>query len=113
MFHSLSGKYIKQFTKNYVGPLLEDNEDLALSGEVSKDSIDFLSRQILKIERSCEDRIKLNPQYTGLLTIPEVGKILALTIMLETGPIERFKKVGDFSSYCQKVPTSWLSNKRC
>ncbi len=110
--HSLSGKYIKQFTKNYVGPLLEDNEDLALSGEVSKDSIDFLSRQILKIERSCEDKIQLNPQYTGLLTIPGVGKILALTIMLETGPIERFKKVGDFSSYCRKVPTCWLSNNK-
>ena len=110
--HSLSGKHIKQFTKNYVGPLLENNEDLALSGEVSKDSIDFLSRQILRIERSCEGRIKLNPQYTGLLTIPGVGKILALTIMLETGPIERFKKVGDFSSYCRKVPTSWQSNSK-
>ncbi len=110
--HSLSGKYIKQFTRNHVGPLLEDDEDLALSGEVSKESIDFLSRQILKIERSCEDRIQLNSQYTGLLTIPGVGKILALTIMLETGPIERFKKVGNFSSYCRKVPTSWLSNSK-
>lgn len=38
---SLSGKYIKQLTANYAGPLLEDNEDLAISGDVSKDSIDF------------------------------------------------------------------------
>ncbi len=56
--------------------------------------------------------MKLNPQYIGLLTIPGIGKILALTIMLETGPIERFKKVGNYSSYCRKVPTSWLSNNK-
>jgi transposase len=95
-----------------VAPLLADDEDLALSGEVSKQSIDDLSRQIAKIEKTCQDRLKLQPQYTGLLTIPGVGKILALTITLETGPIERFKKVGDYSSYCRKVPTNWRSNDK-
>ncbi len=109
---SLSGKKMKQITKNHVTPLLADNEDLALSGEVSKQSIDYLSRQIIKIEKTCQDRLKLNPQYTGLLTIPGIGKILALTITLETGPIERFKKVGNYSSYCRKVPTKWLSNNK-
>lgn len=93
-------------------PLLADNEDLALSGEISKQSIDYLSSQIIKIEKNCQDRLKLNPQYTGLLTIPGIGKILALTITLETGPIERFKKVGNYSSYCRKVPTKWLSNNK-
>jgi transposase len=110
--HGLSGQKMKQTTVNHVTPLLADNEDLALCGEVSKQSIDDLSRQIVKIEKICEDRLKLSPQYTGLLTIPGVGKILALTIMLETGPIERFKKVGDYSSYCRKVPTQWLSNNK-
>lgn len=110
--HSLCGAKMKQRTENHVTPLLAENEDLALSGEVSKQSIDFLSLQIIKIEKICQDRMKLNPQYIGLLTIPGVGKILALTIMLETGPIERFKKVGNYSSYCRKVPTSWLSNNK-
>jgi len=32
--------------------------------------------------------------------------------MLETGPIARFKKVGNFTSYCRKVPTSWTSNNK-
>ena len=95
--HSLSGQKMKQIRKNHVAPLLAYNEDLALSGEVSKQTIDFLGQQIIKIEKICEDRVKLNPQYSGLLTTPGIGKILALTIMLETGPIERFKKVGDFS----------------
>lgn len=34
--HSLSGKYIKQFMKNFVEPLLADNADLALSGRFQK-----------------------------------------------------------------------------
>ena len=110
--HSLSGAKMKQTTNDHVTPLLSDNEDLALSGEVSKQSIDYLSQQIVKIEKICQDRMKLNPQYTGLLTIPGIGKILALTIMLETGPIERFRKVGNYSSYCRKVPTCWLSNNK-
>lgn len=110
--HSLSGKYIKQFTENHVEPLLKGNDDLALSGEVSKESIDFLSRQIIKIEKTCEARIELTPQYNGLRTIPGVGRVLALTIMLETGPIDRFKKVGDYASYCRKVPTKWTSNDK-
>lgn len=109
---SLSGAKMKQTTENHVAPLLVENEDLALSGEVSKQSIDFLTAQIIKIEKICLKRMKLTPQYTGLLTIPGIGKTLALTIMLETGPIERFKKVGDFSSYCRKVPTGWLSNNK-
>jgi transposase len=110
--HSLSGAKMKQTTNDHVTPLLADNEDLALSGEVSKQSIDYLSQQIVKIEKTCQDRMKLNPQYIGLLTIPGIGKILALTIMLETGPIERFRKVGNYSSYCRKVPSNWLSNNK-
>jgi len=41
-----------------------------------------------------------------------VGKILSLTIMMETGSIDRFPKVGNFTSYCRKVPVSWTSNNK-
>ena len=44
------------------------------------------------------------------MTIPGVGKILSLTIMLETGPIERFEKVGNYASYCRTVSSKWTSN---
>jgi transposase len=30
--------------------------------------------------------------------------------MLETGEIERFPTVGDYVSYCRKVPTDWRTN---
>jgi transposase len=47
-----------------------------------------------------------------LLTIPGIGKILGLTIMLETGPIGRFQKVGNYASYCRKVSSRWITNDK-
>jgi len=32
--------------------------------------------------------------------------------MLETGPISRFDKVGNFASYCRKVSSKWVSNDK-
>ena len=110
--YSLNGNKIKQTTENHVAPLLADNEDLALSGEVSKQSIDFLSWQITRIEKICHERMKADPPYGKLITTPGIGKILALTISLETGPIARFPTVGDYVSYCRKVPTKWISNNK-
>ncbi|MCK4838494.1 MAG: IS110 family transposase, partial [Desulfobulbaceae bacterium] len=106
----LPGKKIKQVRVNHVAPLLASQEDLALSGAVSKDSIDFLSKKIKEIEKSVEGRVKINKQFAGLQTVPGIGLIISMTVMLETGDIGRFNKVGNFSSYCRKVPTSWTSN---
>jgi transposase len=107
---SVSLNDVRAIKEDRVSPLLQYNEDLELAGKVSKEAIDYLTRQIRKIERVIENRIKLDDQYQNLLTIPGVGKILALTIMLETGPISRFEKVGNYVSYCRKVSSTWISN---
>lgn len=75
---------MKRLRENRVHPLLADNADLALAGGVSKDCIDFLTKQISRIENFTERRLELRAPYTKLLTVPGIGKILALTIMLET-----------------------------
>jgi transposase len=103
---------VKTLRANRVAPYLEQNEDLALAGKVSKDSIDFLTRQIKIIERVIETKMDIREQYSKVLTIPGVGKILGLTIILETGPINRFAKVGNFVSYCRKVSSKWISNEK-
>lgn len=103
---------IKRLKENRVAPFMEGNEDLSLVGSVSKETIDFLSSKIRNIESSIEGRAKLKEPYEHLLTIPGIGKILALTIMLETGPIDRFEKVGNYVSYCRKVSTKWTSNDK-
>lgn len=104
--------HVKALRKDRVAPLLSRNDDLALAGAVSKEAIDFLTRQIKTIETVIVERRELREPYTSLLTMPGVGKILALTIMLETGPISRFEKVGNYASYCRKVSSTWLSNDK-
>jgi transposase len=101
---------MKCLREDRITPLLEMSEDLALAGRVSKEAIDELTHQIHKIEQWVQKRIVLKEEYRYLLTLHGVGKILSLTIMLETGPISRFPTVGDYVSYCRKVPSQWTSN---
>jgi transposase len=101
---------VKLVKEDRISPLLVMNEDLALAGRLSKEAIDHLTRQIHKIGWVVQKKMTLKEGYRYLLTLPGVGKILALTIMLETGPINRFETVGDYVSYCRKVPSRWMSN---
>jgi len=103
---------VKRLREDRVAPYLESHEDLALAGRVSKETVDFLTEQIHEIEKAVLKKVGLRERYRMLLTIPGVGKILALVIMLETGPISRFKTVGDYGSYCRKVPSHWTSNEK-
>lgn len=103
---------IKAIKQDHVSPLLGGQEDVALSGVISKEAIDFLGDKIRTIEKAVLQKIKLRQEFLKLLTIPGVGNILALTIMLETGTVTRFPKVGNFSSYCRKVPSLWTSNDK-
>lgn len=96
---SSQGKQITASTTNHITPLLETNEDLALAGKVSIDSTDFLSLQIMALEAKVEGKVELREPWPKPLTIPGVGKILRLTIVLETGPISRFDKAGKYASY--------------
>lgn len=103
---------IKRVKEDKVAPLLNGQEDLALSGRVSKEAIDFLTRKIREIETAVQGKVKLKEPFRYLQTIPGVGKILSLVIMLETGSMGRFFKVGHYVSYCRKVPTRWSSNDK-
>jgi transposase len=103
---------MKALSEDRVAPYLSENEDLALAGSVSKKSIDFLTSQINEIEAVVLGKVKLKPPYTRLVSVFGIGKILAFTIMLETGPITRFAKVGNYVSYCRKVSSKWLSNDK-
>ena len=103
---------IKRRREDRVAPFFDSNDDLSLTGRVSKEAIDFFTVKILEIEKYVEDKLELKKPYQYLLTIPGIGKILGLTIMLETGPVARFAKVGNYVSYCRKVATRWTSNDK-
>lgn len=108
----IKSNLVKQLTEDHVRPYLVGNEDLALVGTVSKESIDFFTEKIARIESVVLGRVKSRVVHQNLLTLPGVGKVLVLTIMLETGPISRFAKVGNYVSYCRKVASRWTSNDK-
>jgi len=69
-----------------------------------------LSQQIEALEKRLQQRVILRPEYRLLKTVPGIGEVLATTIMLETGTISRFTRVGNFSSYCRCVESLKESN---
>lgn len=103
---------VKLLKTDVIGPLLEHDDDLAMAGAVSKQTIDYLTRMIRSIEGVVEQREKLQGPYLNLTTLPGVGKILGMTIGLETGPVSRFAGVGNYASYCRKVSSQWTSNEK-
>ena len=54
--------------------------------------------------------MRLRDEYKVLLSVPGIGDVLALTIMLEVGDIRRFATVGDFASYARCVGSRRMSN---
>jgi len=69
-----------------------------------------LDRGIETIETRILAEAKRMPRYQVLQTMPGVGKILGLTIMLETVDPKRFASPGDYASYCRCVDSRRLSN---
>lgn len=69
-----------------------------------------LTGQIEEIEDFVLSHCQNNKDYSIVTSVPGIGKILGMTILLETGPIERFAQVGNYSSYARCVPTDRISN---
>jgi transposase len=69
-----------------------------------------IQRQITALERTAYQAVKLTEAFTVLQTVTGIGKILGLTIMLETGDIHRFAGAGNFASYCRTVDATRTSN---
>ena len=69
-----------------------------------------LSAQIELLEKRLLLDMKERPNYALLTSAPGIGKVLATTILLEAGPIERFAGAGNFASYARCVDSVHTSN---
>jgi len=72
--------------------------------------IALLNQEIEILEKAVKQKMALKPAFKSLLTIIGIGDILGLTIMLETGDINRFSGVGNFASYSRCVDSKRMSN---
>ena len=104
-----SANEIKRWQETDVDRLaLAESSRLAVKSNLAV--MHCLNEQIERLEAEILNKAKLRPDYQGLLTVSGVGKVLALTIALETGEVSRFATVGDFSSYCRCVGSEHRSN---
>jgi transposase len=71
-----------------------------------------LNEQIDVIEKRLQQVVKPRKEYAWLTSTPGVGQALATTILLETGPIDRFAGVGNYASYARCVDSVRKSNQR-
>jgi len=88
------------------------SSDLVFMAQSNISTIHFLTGKIKAIEKKVKSQSELRKEFKMLLTIPGIGDILGLTIMLEAGDINRFPKVGNYSSYCRCVRSEKLSNNK-
>jgi len=105
----MRSKDVKELTDAQVKALFPDKE-MCLAVMASVDLIRHLQENIDDIEKVVKKKVKLKEEFAKLLTMPGIGEILALTIMLEVGHIDRFPTVGDYSSYCRLVKSTRSSN---
>lgn len=69
-----------------------------------------LEQQIQALEKCILGQAKLRPEYRVLRTVSGIGMVLALTIMLESGEMSRFRGAGNFASYARLVDSRHESN---
>ncbi len=68
------------------------------------------NESIRALEQEVEAVAGQLPCYQYIQQLPGIGRILGLTISMETGPIARFPEDGRYASYCRCVPTDRESN---
>jgi transposase len=105
----LSGDKLKKLAEEEINILIQDdNLRTIIQGQIKL--LHNFTEQIEIVEKSALKQIRPIASFKRLMTIPGVGEILAMVILLETGAIERFTSAGNYCSYCRCVKSERLSN---
>jgi transposase len=107
---SVNWRALRRLDEAERAALIGDHPCLTFVADQQIELIEQLTEKVKRFEEKLLEHARVKPAYDCLLTLPGVGVILALTIMLETGDIGRFKRVGDYTSYCRCVRATRLSN---
>jgi transposase len=94
-----------------VGPRLELVARLPELPEHSREAVeqelktlDFLEEQIKSAEKRLEAIMKVSAEADQLKTLPCIGTILSMVLMLEIGRVDRFPTAAHLASYAGLVP---------
>jgi transposase len=117
---------IKSFYARYLGLQISTNElykdaqaflpdDPELKAIMTPNITLFnlLTAQIKSIEKSIiKQHFKNSADFALLKSTPGIGDLIAMTVLLEIGDLNRFKSVGNFVSYCRCVSSQHISNNK-
>lgn len=95
-----------------IGQVLAGQPHALIMAEANLRHIEFLEKEIKALEKAVMAELPDREDYKRLMTVPGIGCVLARTILMETGPIERFKAAGNYASYCRAVKTEHTSNDK-
>lgn len=105
----LSSLKVKQLTEESLREYLTLAAALS-SGHIFLKQMKHLDVAINELENVVGDQCLNTPEYQLLNSITGVGPIIGQSILLETGSIDRFAKVGNYVSYARCVPSERMSN---
>ena len=102
-------KRLKEITPEEA-PKLYEHPAHQLIAQVQSEHIGALNASIARVEKAVQQSARELPIYPRLLSLPGIGRILAMTITMEVGEISRFETDGAFASYCRTVDSRRMSN---
>lgn len=105
----MSSNQIKQLTEERVSELLADASS-GLAARLSLSVMHSLNQAVAQLEAEVLKKVRGQTAYRILTSMPGVGAILGQTILLESGPVERFADAGHYASYARCVNSQKLSN---
>jgi transposase len=95
-----------------MGEVLAGQPQALTMAQASFRHIEFLRREIEALEKAVMQELPDREDYKRLMSVPGIGPVLARVILLETGPISRFKAAGNYASYCRAVKAEHTSNEK-
>ncbi|MFA5824303.1 MAG: IS110 family transposase [Thermodesulfovibrionales bacterium] len=107
----INGSQVQQLSGKDIEDFFPD-EHVRLMAQSSIETIRFLTERISLFEKTALRQCRPKEEFKKLFTVPGVGDVLTLTIMLETGDINRFAHVGNYTSYCRGVKADKYSNEK-
>jgi transposase len=89
---------------------LELDRYVRLEAQMLLKGIARLGAVVGEIEKEVLQVVGSTLNYQQLLVLPGVGRILAMTIVLESGEFSRFRSSAHYASYCRTVRSRRTSN---
>ncbi len=106
---TLNGDKIKKLTTKELSGYLKDN-NFYLAANSQLKVLNSIMDEVINLENHLSKQLKENKSLKLLKGVPGIGVILAMTILLEIGDINRFEGSGNFASYCRCVSSKRISN---